>query len=157
MVKVVCDINGNALMFSRSPIPYPQFDPYYQVFEGIGVFAFTREFLLRCVSLPKTPLSLTEAIEEQYLETDLGRMNLVVIPVTFKLMHEHNRAMRGGEILARLMRGDSCALITDAGMPAISDPGADLVRLCAESGVPVTVVPVFCLDRVRPWTKQWQK
>lgn len=55
--------------------------------------------------------------------------------------HEHNRAMRGGEILARLMRGDSCALITDAGMPAISDPGADLVRLCAESGVPVTVVP----------------
>ncbi len=55
--------------------------------------------------------------------------------------HEHNRAMRGGEILVRLLRGDSCALITDAGMPAISDPGADLVCLCAEAGIPVTVVP----------------
>ncbi len=55
--------------------------------------------------------------------------------------HEHNRAARGGEILARLLRGDSCALITDAGMPAISDPGTDLVKLCAEAGVPVTVIP----------------
>ena len=51
-------------MFSRSPIPYPRFNPYYQVFEGIGVFAFTKEFLMRYVSLPKTPLSLTEEIEE---------------------------------------------------------------------------------------------
>ena len=64
VVKVVCDINGNALMFSRSPIPYPHFNPYYQVFEGIGVFAFTKEFLLRYVTLPKTPLSMTEEIEE---------------------------------------------------------------------------------------------
>ncbi len=55
--------------------------------------------------------------------------------------HEHNRRQRGEEIAARLLAGESCALITDAGMPAISDPGEDLVRLCAERGIPVTCVP----------------
>lgn len=58
--------------------------------------------------------------------------------------HEHNRQKRGPEIIARLQAGESCALVTDAGMPAISDPGADLVSLCAECGVPVTVIPGAC-------------
>mgnify|MGYP002579751071 CR=1 FL=1 len=51
--------------------------------------------------------------------------------------HEHNRAAAGQAILARLLAGETCALVTDAGTPAISDPGEDLVRLCAEAGVPV--------------------
>ncbi len=55
--------------------------------------------------------------------------------------HDHNRAMRGPEIIARLLGGESCALVSDAGMPAISDPGADLVTLCAAAGIPVTVIP----------------
>ena len=55
--------------------------------------------------------------------------------------HEHNKKSRGEEILARLIGGESCALITDAGTPAISDPGEDLVKLCAENGVPVTAAP----------------
>ena len=55
--------------------------------------------------------------------------------------HEHNKRASGERIVARLLSGESCALVTDAGMPAISDPGEDLVRLCAESGVAVTVVP----------------
>jgi len=55
--------------------------------------------------------------------------------------YEHNRASSGERILARLQEGESCALVTDAGMPAISDPGEDLVRLCNESGIPVRVVP----------------
>ena len=55
--------------------------------------------------------------------------------------YEHNRAASGERILARLMAGESCALVTDAGMPAISDPGEDLVRLCAEHGVETVVVP----------------
>ena len=55
--------------------------------------------------------------------------------------HEHNKKSRGKEILARLQNGESCALVTDAGTPAVSDPGEDLVRLCAESGVPVTAAP----------------
>ncbi|MBQ3064360.1 MAG: 16S rRNA (cytidine(1402)-2'-O)-methyltransferase [Clostridia bacterium] len=55
--------------------------------------------------------------------------------------HDHNRRERGPEIVARLQAGEACALVTDAGMPAISDPGEDLVKLCAEAGVPVTAVP----------------
>ena len=55
--------------------------------------------------------------------------------------HEHNRHESGARIVARLLGGESCAIITDAGMPAISDPGEDLVRLCAEAGVTVRVVP----------------
>lgn len=55
--------------------------------------------------------------------------------------YEHNRRRSGPEILSRLLGGESCALVTDAGMPAISDPGEDLVRLCAESGVAVAAVP----------------
>ena len=58
--------------------------------------------------------------------------------------HEHNKHEKGGEIVARLLRGESCALVTDAGTPAISDPGEDLVALCAESGVPVTSIPGAC-------------
>ena len=58
--------------------------------------------------------------------------------------HEHNRRERGEEIAQRLQNGESCALITDAGTPAISDPGEDLVALCAERGIPVTSVPGAC-------------
>lgn len=57
---------------------------------------------------------------------------------------EHNKVQKGEEILRRLALGESCALITDAGMPAISDPGEDIVRLCAESGITVTAVPGPC-------------
>ena len=55
--------------------------------------------------------------------------------------YEHNKRESGDKIVARLLAGESCALITDAGMPAISDPGEDLVRLCSEAGVTVRVVP----------------
>ena len=58
--------------------------------------------------------------------------------------YEHNKREKGEEILARLIGGESCALVTDAGTPAISDPGEDLVRLCAENNVPVTSVPGAC-------------
>ncbi len=58
--------------------------------------------------------------------------------------HEHNKREKGGEICDRLRAGESCALITDAGTPAISDPGEDLVRLCAENGIPVTSLPGCC-------------
>ena len=54
---------------------------------------------------------------------------------------EHNKRERGEVILSRLSAGESCALVTDAGTPAISDPGEDLVRLCSENGVTVTSIP----------------
>ena len=55
--------------------------------------------------------------------------------------HEHNRRESGASILARILAGETCALVTDAGMPAISDPGEDLVRACHEAGVPVECIP----------------
>ena len=58
--------------------------------------------------------------------------------------HEHNRASAGQAILRRLLAGENCALVTDAGTPAISDPGEDLVRLCGESGIIVEVIPGCC-------------
>jgi len=54
---------------------------------------------------------------------------------------EHNKRERGERIAARLEAGESCALITDAGTPAISDPGEDLVALCASRGIAVSAVP----------------
>ena len=58
--------------------------------------------------------------------------------------HEHNHITAGQSILARLLAGESCALVTDAGTPAVSDPGEDLVRLCAENGVEVLSIPGCC-------------
>ena len=55
--------------------------------------------------------------------------------------YEHNKRERGEIICARLEQGESCAIVTDAGMPCISDPGEDLVKLCAERGVKTVVVP----------------
>ncbi len=57
---------------------------------------------------------------------------------------EHNKRERGEIIAEKLLTGESCALITDAGTPAISDPGEDIVKLCAEIGIPVTSIPGAC-------------
>ncbi len=54
--------------------------------------------------------------------------------------HEHNRAQKGQELLAELIKGKNIALVTDAGMPAISDPGEDLVRLCIENNIETVTV-----------------
>lgn len=58
--------------------------------------------------------------------------------------HEHNKREKGEEIIARIKAGESCAIVSDAGTPAISDPGEDLVRLCAEENIPVYAVPGCC-------------
>ncbi len=58
--------------------------------------------------------------------------------------HEHNKREKGEEIIKRLKNGESCAIVSDAGTPAISDPGEDLVRLCAEEGVVAFAVPGPC-------------
>ncbi len=58
--------------------------------------------------------------------------------------HEHNRREAGEALLRRLQNGESVALVTDAGTPAISDPGADLVKLCIDSGVEIVPIPGAC-------------
>src|SRR5690606_35610546 len=56
-------------------------------------------------------------------------------------LHEHNEAQRTPQILERLMKGESVALVSDAGMPLIQDPGEGLVRAAAAGGIPITVIP----------------
>ena len=58
--------------------------------------------------------------------------------------HEHNKKASGIRLVERLLSGESCALITDAGMPAISDPGEDIVKECHEAGIKVSIVPGAC-------------
>lgn len=58
--------------------------------------------------------------------------------------YEHNKAASGPRIVERILAGETCALVSDAGSPAISDPGEDLVRLCAGAGVTVSAIPGPC-------------
>jgi len=58
--------------------------------------------------------------------------------------HRHNTESGGQAVISRLMAGESCALVTDAGMPAISDPGEELVAECAALDIPVVVIPGPC-------------
>jgi len=58
--------------------------------------------------------------------------------------YEHNRAESGEKIIARILDGESCLLVSDAGMPAVSDPGEELVRQCAENGIEVVCIPGPC-------------
>ncbi len=55
--------------------------------------------------------------------------------------YEHNRRERGEIIINRILSGENCAIVTDAGMPCISDPGQDLVYLCHQNNIPVESVP----------------
>ena len=57
---------------------------------------------------------------------------------------EHNKHERGAQIIARLKGGESCAVVTDAGTPAVSDPGEDIVKLCVAEGITVTSIPGCC-------------
>ena len=58
--------------------------------------------------------------------------------------YRHNTGTRGEELIARLLGGESCALVTDAGTPAISDPGEELVAQCAAQEIPVVPIPGPC-------------
>ncbi len=58
--------------------------------------------------------------------------------------HRHNTESGGQAVISRLMAGENCALVTDAGMPAISDPGEELVAECARLDIPVVVIPGPC-------------
>ena len=58
--------------------------------------------------------------------------------------YEHNRAESGQRIISRILSGESCALVTDAGTPGISDPGEELVRLCTDAGIRMLAIPGPC-------------
>ena len=71
----------------------------------------------------------------------LKLLNHFEIRATLISYHEHNAAARGPELLERLLNGENGAIVTDAGMPCISDPGEGLVALCHENGVKIATVP----------------
>ncbi len=58
--------------------------------------------------------------------------------------YEHNKEFRGSKLVERMLAGETCALVSDAGSPAISDPGEDLVKQCAEAGINVCAIPGPC-------------
>ena len=58
--------------------------------------------------------------------------------------YEHNKAMKGDMIVERILSGETCALVSDAGSPAISDPGEELVKQCAQAGITVCAIPGPC-------------
>ena len=92
----------------------------------------------------KKVLGEVDFIAAEDTRNSLKLLSLFDIKAELVSYFEHNKKASGERIVARLLSGESCALITDAGMPAISDPGEDIVRLCAEADIPVRVVPGPC-------------
>lgn len=86
-------------------------------------------------------LETVDFIAAEDTRVTLKLLNHFSVKTPMVSYHEHNKNQKGPEILDRILRGENCALVTDAGMPAISDPGQDLVDLCLEHGVPVVSVP----------------
>ncbi len=89
-------------------------------------------------------LAAADFIAAEDTRVSLKLLNHFEIKKPLVSYHEHNAASAGQAVLSRLLAGESCALVTDAGTPAISDPGEALVRLCAENGVTVTAIPGCC-------------
>ena len=89
-------------------------------------------------------LAAVDFIAAEDTRVSLKLLNHFGIKKPLASYHEHNAAAAGQAVLGRLLSGESCALVTDAGTPAISDPGEALVRLCGEHGVTVTSIPGCC-------------
>ena len=86
-------------------------------------------------------LSQADFIAAEDTRVTLKLLNHLGIKKPMVSYYEHNLRERGEQIVSRIMAGETCAVVSDAGMPCISDPGEDLVRLCAQNGVDVYVVP----------------
>ena len=74
----------------------------------------------------------------------LKLLNHLGIKKSLVSYYEHNKAFKGDKIVDRILAGETCALVSDAGSPAISDPGEDLVKQCAAAGITVCAIPGPC-------------
>ena len=74
----------------------------------------------------------------------LKLLNHLGIKKSLVSYYEHNKAFKGNVILERILAGETCALVSDAGSPAISDPGEELVKQCADAGITVCAIPGPC-------------
>ncbi len=86
-------------------------------------------------------LSEVDFIAAEDTRVTLKLLNHFEIKKPMVSYYEHNKASKSEHIIARIMEGQNCALVTDAGMPAISDPGIDLVALCHKYNIEVVSVP----------------
>ena len=95
---------------------------------------------------PRAKKTLAEAdfIAAEDTRVSLKLLNHLELKKPLVSCYEHNKNESGPRIVERLLAGESCALVTDAGSPAISDPGEDLVALCAKAGVCVCAIPGPC-------------
>lgn len=89
-------------------------------------------------------LSQADFIAAEDTRVTLKLLNHFSIKKSMVAYYRHNTAAGGQAILKRLLEGETCALVSDAGTPAVSDPGEELVRLCVEYGVEVVALPGPC-------------
>ena len=89
-------------------------------------------------------LELADFIAAEDTRVTVKLLNHLGIRKPMLTYHRHNTDSGGQAVIDRLLTGESCALVTDAGTPAISDPGEELVARCAELGVPVCAIPGPC-------------
>ena len=95
---------------------------------------------IRC----RETLEQADFIAAEDTRVSLKLLNHLGIKKSLVSYYEHNKASKGNMILDRILAGETCALVSDAGSPAISDPGEDLVKQCAEAGITVCAIPGPC-------------
>ena len=95
---------------------------------------------IRC----RETLENADFIAAEDTRVSLKLLNHLGIKKSLVSYYEHNKAFKGNVIVERILAGETCALVSDAGSPAISDPGEDLVKQCAEAGITVCAIPGPC-------------
>ncbi len=95
---------------------------------------------IRC----RETLEQADFIAAEDTRVSLKLLNHLGIKKCLVSYYEHNKALKGNVIIERILAGETCALVSDAGSPAISDPGEDLVKQCAEAGITVCAIPGPC-------------
>ena len=95
---------------------------------------------IRC----RETLEKADFIAAEDTRVTLKLLNHLGIKKPLVSYYEHNKGFKGEKILQRILEGQTCALVSDAGSPAISDPGETLVKQCAQAGIPVCAIPGPC-------------
>ena len=89
-------------------------------------------------------LEAADFIAAEDTRVSLKLLNHLGIKKPLVSYFEHNKAQKGEMIVQRILTGETCALVSDAGSPAISDPGEELVKQCADTGITVCAIPGPC-------------
>ena len=89
-------------------------------------------------------LENADFIAAEDTRVSLKLLNHLGIKKSLVSYYEHNKAFKGDKIVERILNGETCALVSDAGSPAISDPGEDLVKQCHDAGIVVCAIPGPC-------------